>query len=76
MLDDALAHFERQVQARETRVAVLEGLDDAESVEVVIEAIAEAAHLPVQLVFTGVGKGRMADVMAEREGFGQVVIQP
>ena len=75
MLHDALAHFEGQVQSGEARVAVFEGLDDAQGVKIVIEALAEAAHLAVQFVFAGMREGRMADVVAERQGLGQVFIE-
>jgi hypothetical protein len=44
-------------------------------VQVVIEAVAEALHLPVQLFFAGMRKGRMADVVRERESFGQIFIE-
>jgi len=44
-------------------------------VEIMIEAIAKAAHLAVQFVFTGVRKRRMADVVAQGEGFGEFFIE-
>ena len=75
MLDDALAHFEGQVQAGKAGVAVLERFDDAQGVQIVIEAIAKAAHLAIQLVFAGVRKRRMTDVVAQGEGFGEFFIE-
>jgi hypothetical protein len=40
-----------------------------------IEAIAEAAHLAIQFVFTGVSKGRMTDIVTESESFGELFIE-
>jgi hypothetical protein len=40
-----------------------------------VEAVAETLHLPVQFFFAGVREGRMADVVRERESFGQIFIQ-
>ncbi len=76
MLDDALAHFEGQVQAGKAGVAALERFDDAQGVKIMIEAIAEAAHLAIQLVFTGMRKRRMADIVAQRESLGEFFIEP
>ena len=43
--------------------------------QIVIEAVAEALHLAVQLVFAGVREGRMPDVVSQRQRFGQALIQ-
>ena len=40
-----------------------------------IEALPEPRHLRVQFGFTGMREGRMADVMHERQSFGQVFVQ-
>ena len=40
-----------------------------------IEAIAKAAHLAVQLVFAGVRERRMTDVVRQRQGFGEVFVE-
>jgi hypothetical protein len=40
-----------------------------------VEPVAEAAHLPVQLIFAGVCKGRVADVVPESQSFGQILVQ-
>ena len=40
-----------------------------------IEPVAEAAHLAVQFFLAGMGEGRMADVVTERQSFGQVLVQ-
>ena len=71
MLDDALAYFEGQVQAGKAGIAALERFDDPQGVKIMIEAIAKAAHLAIQLVFAGVRERRMADVVAQRQSFGE-----
>ena len=75
MFHDSFADFESQVQPGEARVAVFERLDDAERVQIMIEALPKAAHLAVQLVFAGVRKRGMPDVVAEGERLGEVLIQ-
>ncbi len=75
MLGDAFADFEGKIQAGEAGVALLEIFDDADGVQVVIEACAEALHLGVEGVFAGMGKGRMPDVVGQRQGFGEVLVE-
>ena len=75
MLHDAFAHFERQVQPGKAGVALLEALHDAQSVQVVVEAVAEALHLAVEFFFAGVREGRMADVVDQRQRFGQILVE-
>ena len=75
VLNDSFAHLEGEIQAGKSRVALLEVLNDSEGVQVVVEAVAEALHLPVQFFFTGVRERGMADVVCERESFGQILVQ-
>jgi hypothetical protein len=75
MFDDSLAHLEREIQAGEVKVALLELLDNSQGVEIVIEAVAMLAHARVELPLAGVAEGRMADVMDEREGFSEVGVE-
>ena len=56
-------------------IRILEKLDDAERLQIVIETIAETAHQAVELGFARVAEGRMADVMRQREGFGQIFVK-
>jgi hypothetical protein len=76
MLGHAFAHFESQVQSRKPGVALLETLHDAHGVQVVVEARAEALHLAIQLLLAGVREGRMADVVGQRQGFGEIFVEP
>src|SRR5262249_37142775 len=71
VLDDALAHFEGQVQAGEIEVALLESLDDAQRMEVKVEPVAEWTHELVETALARVAEGRVADVVNKRERLGE-----
>ncbi len=75
MLDDAFAHGEREVQAAVRGVALLEVLDDAQGVEVVVEAEAVTLQAAVEGALAGVAEGRVADVVDEGEGFGEIFVE-
>jgi len=75
VLDDALADGEREIQAPVAGVALLKSLDDAEGMQVVVEAEAVALQALVESALAGVTERRMADVMHQREGFGEVDVQ-
>ena len=67
---DAVAHFPRQVQPL---AVVLEHVDDAQALLVVIEA---AGHQLAQHPFAGVAERRVAEIVPERNRFGQLFVQP
>ncbi len=75
VLDDAFADFEGEVQAAEGGVALLEIFDDAEGVQVVIEEESMLAHGGVESFFSGVAEGRVADVVDQREGLGEIDVE-
>ena len=75
MLDDALAHFKREVQAGKIEIALFELFDDAQRVQIVIEMAAVRAHQFVQLTLAGMSKGRVADIVDERKRFRQLGVQ-
>ena len=75
MLEDALARLEGEVQAVERGVALLEQVDDAQGLQVVLEA-AVGLHAGVQRVLAGVAERRVAEVVGERDGLGQVLVEP
>ncbi len=74
VLDDPLQRFPGQVQAQEIGIAVLQFGHDPEGLDVVVEA-AVVAHLDLELVLAGVTEGRMAQVMAQRDGLGQIAVE-
>src|ERR1019366_8962593 len=69
VLQDPLAALERQVQAREQRIAVLELIDGAQRLQVVFEA-AVLAHAFIQRVLAGMTERRMAEIVRQRDRLG------
>ncbi len=76
VLDDAFADGQGQVEAAKGGVALLKPGDDAQGVEVVVEAEPGAAQAVVKSFFSGVAERRVADIVGQRQGFGQFRIQP
>src|SRR5215472_9003308 len=74
VFDDSFAHLECQIQAGKIQVALFELLDDPQRMQIMVEALAELTHACIKLLFAGMSKRRMADVVNERKRFGQVRI--
>src|SRR6185503_19138858 len=74
VLDQALAHLPRQVQAREAGIFLLQHFDDAKALAVMLEA-AMLLHQPVERRLASVAEGRMAEVMRQRDGLSEVFIE-
>jgi len=75
VLDDALANLECKVQSGKFRIALLELLDDAQCVQIVVEVPAERAQELVQLLLAGMAEGRMPNVVNKSERFGEFSVQ-
>ena len=75
VLDDAFADFEGEIQAGEIEIRTFELFDDAERLEIVIEARAVCAHKFIELLFAGVAERRMPDVMDEGERLGKFRVE-
>ena len=75
VLHQSLADFPREIQAGEPRILLLQLLDDAEAMAVVLEATV-LAHEPVERLLARVSEGRMAEVVREGDGLGQVLVEP
>ena len=75
MLDDSFANFEGEIQAGEIQIALLELFHDMQRVEVVVEVLAVLRACAVELLFAGVAERRMADIVDQRERFGEIGIQ-
>ena len=67
---DAVAHLPRQVQPL---TVVLEHVDDAQALLVVIEA---AGNELVEDALAGMTERRVPEIVAERDGFGQLFVEP
>jgi len=75
VLDDSLANAEGEIEAAMGGVALLEVLDDAEGMQIVVEGSTVAAEASVESALACVSEGRVSDVMDEGEGFGEVFVQ-
>ena len=64
-----------RLRPRKAGVALLEPGDDAQGVQVVVEAQAMDLQARVESLFAGVAEGRMADVVDQRQGLGQLRIE-
>src|SRR5271165_6625803 len=56
-------------------IPLFEVLDDTECVKIVVKAEAVFPHGGVEGALSGMAKRRMADIVDQRQGFGQVLIQ-
>src|SRR5690606_8424030 len=74
VLQDAFPRLERKVQARERGVALLELVDDAQRLQVVLEA-AELVHARVQLVLPGMPERRVAEIVREAHGLDEILVE-
>ena len=74
MFGQTFADFPRQIQAGEIRIFLFQFLDDAKALLVVLET-AVAFHQPVEHGFALVAERRMAEVVRERDGLGEVGVQ-
>jgi hypothetical protein len=54
---------------------MLERLDNAQRVEIMIEPVPEPVHLAVQFLFAGVRERRMTDIVAQCERFSEILVQ-
>ena len=68
-------HLPRKIQAGEVWIFLFQFLDDAEAVAVVLES-AVAAHELVQDGLALVAERRMAEIVGERDGLGEIGVQP
>jgi len=75
VFDDAFTHCQREIKSAECGITLFEPGDDAESMEVVVEAEAITAEGFIKRLFTGVAEGRVAYVMGEGEGFREFLVE-
>ena len=69
------SHLEGKIQAGKPGIGVLEGLNDPQGEHVVFEALSEWPHHRIELGFSGMPEGRMADIVRQRQRFGQILVQ-
>src|SRR6516162_9144678 len=76
VLNDTFAHLECEVQAAEGGIALLEVLDDAQCMKIVVEGQSMLMHRRIESLLSGMAKWRMADVMNQCERLGQIGVEP
>ena len=76
MLDDALAHFEGQIQAGKLCIALLKLLHNVQSMKVVVKTLIMLLHGDIQNALAGVAKRWMTNVMHQGQGLNQIFVQP
>ena len=74
VLQNAFAGFKAQVQAVESRVALFQFIDHAQTLQVVLETTV-LAHAGIQGILPRVAKRGVTQVVRQRNGFGQVFVQ-
>ena len=74
MLEDAFAGFKAEVQAVVIGIALLQHIDHAQALQVVLKA-AVRGHAGVERVLPGVAKRGVAQIVREGDGFRQVFFQ-
>ena len=74
MLQNSLTRLEGEVQAGKSRVFFLQLVDHSQTLQVVLEATI-VAHTIVQGVLTGMPEWRMPQVVCQRNGFAQRLVQ-
>ena len=75
MLDDPFAHAQGQVETAKAGIPVLKPGNDAQGVEVVVKSQPMGSKSVVERLFSGVAKGRMADVVRQCQRLGQFRIE-
>jgi hypothetical protein len=74
MFSKALSHFECQVQTRKVRIGIFKKFDHSYTLTVVIEA-AVIAQAFSQHLFARMSKGRVSQIVRERDRFREIFIQ-
>ena len=75
VLDQPLQRFPGKVQPVELGIAMLQRRDDPQRLGVVVEA-AISRHLPVEGPLAGMAEGRVAEIMDQRDGLGEILVEP
>ena len=75
MLDQPFQRLPRQIKAIKFGVTPLQFGDNTQGLRVMIEAACRCQAF-IQYVLPGMAKRRVAEIMGERQSFGQILIQP
>jgi len=75
VLDQPFERFPCKVQPVEFGITAFERRDDPERLGIVVEA-AIGPHPAIERPLTGMAKGRMAEIVNQRDRLGQILIEP
>ena len=75
VLDQALERLPGEIEPVEGGIAALEPGHDPERLGIVVEA-AIGRHQPIELALAGMAERRVAEIMGERDGLGQILVEP
>src|SRR5690606_29628258 len=75
VLEDAFARLEREIEPGKRCIPLLELVDDAKGLQVVLEP-AVFAHAIVELVLTGVAEGRVPEIVREADRLDEILVEP
>ena len=73
MLDQAFERLPGEIEAVEARIFLFERGDHAERLGIVVEA-AGIRHRGVERALAGMAEGRMAEIVGERQGLGEILV--
>ena len=74
VLPQTFAHFEGQIQSRKIGISVLKQLNHAQTLPVMLEA-AVIAHAFGKYFFARMSERRMAEIVRQRDRFGEIFIE-
>src|ERR1700722_17305046 len=75
MFDDSFANFKRQIEAWKIQITLLELLDESQRLQIVIEAVAMRPQQFIKFALARVAERRGADVVHERQSFGEIGVE-
>ena len=75
MLDQPLERFPGEIEPVEIGVAALQRGDDPQGLRIVVEAAIGPEHF-VERPFADMAERRVAEVMRQRERFGEILVEP
>ncbi len=74
VLEDAFARFVGEVEAVECAIALLQQINGAQALQIVLEA-AVIPHAGIERILAGMAERRMSEVVGEGDGLGQVLVE-
>ena len=74
MFEDAFARFKGKIQAVKPAIVLLKLIDHAQTLQVMFKA-AVRLHADVKCILPGMAERRVAEIVRERDGLGEVFVE-